>query len=349
MTKRRLGFTLVELLVVIAIIGILIALLLPAVQAAREAARRSQCSNNLKQIGLALHNYHDIYRAFPMMRVRSQRCGANTWMTSNIGWSARILSQIEQGPLFERIDWGYYPGWRGTNGAAGGPRRQTVGGYLCPSDSGEGRVAWTDPSGNRVVGGIPNRTYGHTNYVASIGDDYRIRVGTSSWRPRAMFVEARERCDWPQQRPQEINLAAIRDGTSNTLMVAECIIGFPHVRVNASESYDSNRDPLATPADNGCPTSGSPTTCSTCQRGNSWFRGYFPASLSFTTLMTPNSKLYDCGRNTNRAMFASRSFHPGVVQAVMADGSAHAVSETIDWTTWRWLGNKADGNPVQVP
>jgi hypothetical protein len=71
--------------------------------------------------------------------------------------------------------------------------------------------------------------------------------------------------------------------------------------------------------------------------------------MSFTTLMTPNSRLPDCGINSNRAVFGARSFHPGVAQVVMADGSGHAVSETIDWATWRWLGNKADRNPVKVP
>ena len=96
--RKRAAFTLIKLLVVIAIIAILIALLLPAVQQAREAARRSQCKNNLKQIGLALHNYHDIYKAFPPGRVRRSGVSPNSWYSGNIAWLPRILPQIDQAP-----------------------------------------------------------------------------------------------------------------------------------------------------------------------------------------------------------------------------------------------------------
>jgi len=348
MMKRRLGFTLVELLVVIAIIGILIALLLPAVQAAREAARRSQCSNNLKQIGLALHNYHDVYKTFPPMRVRSQNCGASTWLTSNIGWAARIAAQMEQGPIYDRIDWTIYPGWTGVNAAnPNGPIRQTIGAYLCPSDSGEGQAAFTRMDGVRVTGGRPRYTNGHTNYVGSIGDDFRIRVsgGTANNTGRGFFYEARENCTSSARNSQTINMASLRDGSSNTLAVAECIIGFPLVRTNSSEPA---RNTWAT--DNGCPLSPVRTNNNdNGQRGSSWFRGYEPCSLGFTTLMTPNSRFMDCGANSDRNAHASRSFHPGGVQAAMGDGSVHFFSETIDWATWRWLGNRKDGNPVTVP
>jgi hypothetical protein len=195
-----------------------------------------------------------------------------------------------------------------------------------------------------VTGGTPHRNYGHTNYVACIGDEYTIAVGTTNRNTgRGIFFEVRERCDWATQRDQKVRIASIRDGTSNTLAASECIIGFPHVYANSSE-------PSRGPNDNGCPLGPWRTNNNdTRQRGNSWFRGYFPASMSFTTLMTPNSRLPDCGISSNRAVFGARSFHPGVAQVVMADGSGHAVSETIDWATWRWLGNKADRNPVKVP
>ena len=346
MGKRRYGFTLVELLVVIAIIGILIALLLPAVQMAREAARRSQCSNNLKQTGLALHNYHDTYKCFPPVRVRDANCGANTWETSNINWLARITPQMEQNPIYQRIDFTLWPGWTGVNAASpDGPLRQTIQAYLCPSDSGEGGVSWTAPDGSRVSGGTPHRNYGHTNYVGCIGDDYTIAVGTSGRTTgKGIFFEARYDCNMGRNTPvQRVNIASIRDGTTNVLAASECIIGFPQVDANSNE-------PSPSPSDNGCPIGPWRTnTNDTRQRGNSWFRGYQPASMVFTTLMTPNSTLCDCGVNSDRAAFAARSFHPGVVQVVMCDGSAHAVSETVDWVTWRWLGNKADGNPVSLP
>ncbi len=340
----RRGFTLVELLVVIAIIGILIALLLPAVQAAREAARRSQCSNNLKQIGLALHNYHDIYKAFPMLRIRMANTGASTWLTQNIGWQARILPQMEQTPAYDMISWDVLPGWAAPNDVV---RRQKIGPYLCPSDAGDGSVAWTDPAGTRRTGGTPQNGYGRTNYVGCIGDDLMVRSTARS--SRGMFHAVQGDAALPRTAPAnqdgEIKMASLRDGTSNTLAVSECIIGFPNRAVNSA--YRSALGSV-TPGDNGCPGGGA-TGSGQRQRGNSWFKGYRPVELSFTTLMTPNSRLWDCGGNTNDAAFGARSFHPGVAQAVMADGSTHAFSETIDWALWRWLGNKADGNPVTVP
>lgn len=333
--RRRTGFTLVELLVVIAIIGILIALLLPAVQAAREAARRSQCSNNLKQIGLALHNYVDTAKAFPPARVRDERC-STTWTSNNTNWAARILAHMEQSALYDAIDWTVWPGWNAPNDAV---RNQVVKGFLCPSDGGEGNVPWTDPSGARVTGGSPNAAYGHTNYVGCIGDDWQIRVRTRD--NHGLFFEMRYFNSG--ENAGAVKFASIRDGTSNTVAVSECIIGFPRLRINSTEPNPP------TPDDNGCPTSGTPYTGGDQQRGNSWFRGYEPASMAFTTLMTPNSRLYDCGENSGNAAMTARSFHPGGVQCVFADGSGHFVSETIDWTVWRWLGNKADGNPVQLP
>jgi len=118
--RRRLGFTLVELLVVIAIIGILIALLLPAVQAAREAARRSQCANQLKQFGLALHNYHDTFKAFPAATGPGVKAnlGATAWDNWN-GWGgiAPLTAFMEQNALFDRVTWDVYWNWNaaGTN------------------------------------------------------------------------------------------------------------------------------------------------------------------------------------------------------------------------------------------
>ncbi|HBN75421.1 MAG TPA: prepilin-type cleavage/methylation domain-containing protein, partial [Planctomycetaceae bacterium] len=131
--QKILGFTLIELLVVIAIIAILVALLLPAVQQAREAARRSSCKNNMKQLGLALHNYHDTYSTFPPASVRQPTGGGvNEWESSMIGWQARILGFMEQSALYDLIDWGITPGNSGTNNTT--VRGTEVAGYRCPSD-----------------------------------------------------------------------------------------------------------------------------------------------------------------------------------------------------------------------
>ncbi len=346
MQARRQGFTLVELLVVIAIIGILVALLLPAVQAAREAARRMSCGNNLKQIGLALHNYHDTYKSFPPARVRcAPGRTTNCWTTSNISWEARILPFMEQQPLHDQIDYHRYPGWSGVNTQV---MNKVVPSYLCPSDPGKGRFTWEDANGNKRVGGLPNRDSAPTNYVGCIGPDKLLR--TRSGESKGIFVEARYRN--ANDRGETMTLADVLDGTSNTVVVSECIISFPYRAVNASGTnsftgIDNTADSVFINA-NGCGIGGT-TTNSRRQRGYSWFRGEHPSSDHFSTLMTPNSRWTDCGNNTDRAMFTARSVHPGGVQATMGDGSVTFVADTIDFRVWRWTGGRADGEAVSLP
>src|SRR5260221_10831944 len=146
-SRRNSGFTLIELLVVIAIIAILIALLLPAVQQAREAARRTQCRNNLKQIGLALHNYHDTFTKFPPAMVRrTWGSGVPTQTHSNgAAWSLRIAPYLDQAPLYNIFNFNAEPAWADTsiNAQLGAPYTNyavvagsTVPPYLCPSDPG---------------------------------------------------------------------------------------------------------------------------------------------------------------------------------------------------------------------
>ncbi len=144
--RKNEGFTLVELLVVIAIIGVMVGLLLPAVQAAREAARRMSCGNNLKQIGLALHNYHDTFRVFPPARVRTTNAGVDSWSSNNISWQARILAQMEQTPLYDQINWGLYDGQNQPI-----PRAAVVPAYRCPSDPGSGNFPWVDPRPTHTI------------------------------------------------------------------------------------------------------------------------------------------------------------------------------------------------------
>ena len=330
MMKRfgRRGFTLIELLVVIAIIAVLVALLLPAVQQAREAARRSSCKNNLKQLGLALHNYHDTYRTFPPGRVRNTYSGiSSAWYTGNISWMARILPFVDQGPLYNQVDWNMGQGSSGTDGDDGanganpnGARRQSIPAYRCPSDPGSGGIPWTDPTGTQVTGATPNGGYAPTNYAGSVGNDWRLRSGTAT---KGIFGQN-----------SKIGLRDVLDGTSQTLIVSEIVIGFPRLSTN----------------DNGsgvCPTSGSKDTSSTRQAGFSWFYTYFPHSAHFNTFVPPNNNLfYDCGVNSDRMNSASRSLHTGGVQSLLCDGSVRFISENIDRGTWQNLGDKADGIPI---
>nr|WP_228030294.1 DUF1559 domain-containing protein [Gimesia benthica] len=187
--NRKRGFTLIELLVVIAIIAILIALLLPAVQQAREAARRSQCKNNLKQIGLALHNYHDNFRTFPPGDVRrTYGSGVQSWTTSQLGWIPRILPFLDQAPLYNKIN------WEMEHGVSAAPnnslRREKLPVVRCPSDSSR----------------QPSSTYGPTNYMACRG------TGASSTSNRYGSVFAQN---------SNMRIRDLEDGTSNTMMVSE--------------------------------------------------------------------------------------------------------------------------------
>ena len=342
--KRRSGFTLVELLVVIAIIGVLVGLLLPAVQSAREAARRSSCSNNLKQVGLAVQNYHDTKNRFPEGRIRSEAKNTGApWNTENISWMARILPYMEEQSLYNSIDFELSPGWNGVNNAV---MKNKVATYRCPSDAGNGSVAWVAPGGTKVRGGVPdvNRFgQGQTNYLANGGDSFQLGTRARDNLSRGVVFSHRVRVSEPTG-PGKFDMASCTDGTSKTIWASEVVIGHPILDKNSAYRAFSGIA-SATPADNGCGT-GTPTTNGRKQIGASWFEGYMAQHIAFTTLMTPNAKLFDCSMNSNDMAYGSRSKHPGLVQCVAVDGSVHAVTDDIDWATWRNLGCKDDGFPV---
>ncbi|WP_417385490.1 DUF1559 domain-containing protein [Gimesia sp.] len=188
LTRKR-GFTLIELLVVIAIIAILIALLLPAVQQAREAARRSTCKNNLKQIGLALHNYHDNFNMFPPGDVRrTYGSGVQSWTTSQLGWIPRILPFLDQSVIYNKIN------WEMEHGVSAAPnnsiRAEKIPAVRCPSDSSR----------------QPSSSYGPTNYLACRGNN----TTTTSNKGTSMF--------WNNS---DVRIRDVEDGTTNTMMVSE--------------------------------------------------------------------------------------------------------------------------------
>jgi prepilin-type N-terminal cleavage/methylation domain-containing protein len=196
-SRQQQGFTLVELLVVIAIIGVLVALLLPAVQAAREAARRSSCSNNLHQHGIALHNYHDIHLTYPM-----------GWSNRGQGWTACILPFIEQAPLYDTLQWAEANNWDTDNTPNERACGTLIKTYRCPS------AAIPEHVNNQ---GIPERVPATYRGVASSTAD-SDDPGTSviGRHLELSDLEGIFFCD------SRIGFKDILDGTSNTFMVGEC-------------------------------------------------------------------------------------------------------------------------------
>lgn len=321
---HRRGFTLVELLVVIAIIGILIALLLPAVQAAREAARRSQCSNRLKQIGLALHNYESAYLSFPFRMggtgTRAAWDLTNTNAAQISGW-VPLLPFMEQGPLYEQIRAGAgfkpYGPYGGTYQFA--PWCATIPGLLCPSD----------PRSGSKLEGTPSTVYycGLSSYHFSMGDKISDNVwGTTN--ERGLF--------WFQSG---IRLRDIVDGTSNTIAVSEKAIG-----------EDGSRRIKGNVMQGVSGISGSPQLCMNKRGSNGdyittgsvknrtgrrWPEGT-AVYAGFTTVLPPNAPSCTNISDDDRqdwGIFSASSYHPGGVNGVMADGSVRFFSETIDTGT----------------
>lgn len=288
------GFTLVELLVVIAIIGILVALLLPAIQAAREAARRTQCNNNLKQCGLALQNYHDTYGVFPMGLLSTSNQGR--W-----GWGAYVLPFVEQEALYREIRVSGSEGWwtYGNAAANGNVRRMMqvpIDGFRCPSDVGKGTNTWRTKSA-----GGSNRSLALSNYVGVNSSD-QIRRNAGNPDPPSGTAQ---RADGIFVQNVAHTMADILDGTSNTLMVGEraWAIRRPNGQLRygyAACVFGSNDNDQA---DN---------------RGLADVLGCMQYRINHST-----------GNNGARRGFSS--LHPGGAQFCLADGAVRFIDQTIEW------------------
>ncbi len=330
--RPRPAFTLIELLVVIAIIAILIALLLPAVQQAREAARRTQCKNNLKQLGLALHNYLDTNRCFPPNGVSN--------VTNTQTWSAQafLLPFLEGGNLYQNINfdvgYGHPDNVSPMNVAA---TRIPV--LICPSDPND-RMRLT-------AGGLPEHyplsyAVGRGNYLT-----HRTNFSADGGAAFAYNKGTRDR--------------DFTDGMSNTVGMAEVKCFTPRFHDNCSLPATVTFRPETLGALLG--TSG----WSTENGHTEWVSGN-TIHTGFTTTFTPNTKVlhtvggvtYDidatskreavgssvCDGITTYAVVTARSYHTGIVNCLLMDGSTRSVSSNIDLATWQNLGQRADGNVV---
>jgi len=315
--RKHPGFTLIELLVVIAIIAVLIALLLPAVQQAREAARRSQCKNNLKQFGLAAHNYHDAFSMMPLGGTMNAPAGPTPSGAPNVSWAVRSLPYLEQAGLYNQLNMSLtnVPSQVLSDGKQA--REHQVSAFRCPSD----------PNPNF------RSQYAQSSYSASIGSQ-RTPSSDSACNPFLGLAQnlIPTNADYSRtldlgaisgmfsQGGASIALTDVSDGASNTLLFGEilpdCMLSIPvgWWPNNARATIGSTLAPI-----------NEMTTCEGSTRVSN------PACIS------PDNFNYSWG---------FKSMHTGGGQFTMADGSVRFISQNIDASTYQSLGGRADGKTL---
>ncbi len=337
MNRRRTAFTLIELLVVIAIIAILIGLLLPAVQKVREAASRLKCQNNLKQLSLALHSYHDANQSFPFGKGPSFP-GAPVYAR----WSvhSQLLPYIEQGPLYQSIDFtkppetpgmegviNFMPAYQNPNRTNAAACRAVVPTFLCSSDGASAPGDWP----------------GQNNYVACQGVQFLCDLTET----QPSTIAPNEKPDGSLYYLSKVKLTDLKDGTSNTAVFSEKVRGRGSPDPKADMKVIQNQASLDT-AFQACaaldPVTATPLTS---KQGFSWVMGEM-CCTTYNHVTTPNKTT--CagigfpGNMSNMAMVVPpTSYHSGGVNCALGDGSVRFVTDGISLTAWRALGTRNGG------
>lgn len=349
--RPRPAFTLVELLVVIAIIGILVALLLPAIQAAREAARRTQCKNHLKQIGIALLNYHGAMGYFPVSQTGSGPATSGGCGPGYYSWQARLLPFLEEGPLYDSIDFetnmsdacgsGVPISDSHPNAVAAATTISTL---LCPSDEGSvdnaPLMGSANPASDNYAAnaGWPSRATGYAGERPTPGK-YNGFIGLEN--PAAPV-------EWHPRGP--IRIKDVTDGTSHTAAVAERLIQagttldeIKNAREELKSYHITSSDrslPLMVESCNASNTHSDPLAAAYI--GRAWISGWAPAAPTYMHLKTPNTHNchFEILDNNGDVAFTPSSNHPGGVNVLMVDGHVEFVSDEIEPAAWWALGSR---------
>jgi len=349
MKKRRRAFTLIELLVVIAIIAVLIALLLPAVQAAREAARRSQCINNLKQLGLAVHNYVSSVGVMPFQSISDgQGPVSNESWGWGFGWPLAILPQMEQQALYNAFNFnrGFFPSGNTTGNPNDTVVFAQIATLLCPSDGAKRPQNWA----------------GTHNYMSNFGGPGMVY----RWSGPIIVDDP---WGW-YKNTGPVGIGSIRDGTSNTAAFSEHLVGISGGAAVRLDSADGKRAffdmPGPTNADAN-DSAGAMTFLSQCkalpgatmsgnssQFGYNWTMGYYVHSNNqYNHFGTPNTTA--CHNKTQESsqvwemsmgIVPPTSNHSGGVNVGFCDGSVRFVKDSVNVQTWWAIGTRNGGEVV---